>query len=237
MNRYVEVFWTPFVVNPSDSPLLYLKPKPFFPILAEARKGADYLKCPALVDSFQNDFVICAPYDLNVICESKTKSVFIDRFDQNFFNDNITNRWGVSNEELPPLIHMPPRYLFYSFDNVSIELADLPIIKSDFSSNAKIIRASYNISKWYRSTEVAFEVIDSSKPVTLKAEQPMCLVRFQTPNNVPVKLTRVEFTPELEQRASACMKFKTRRPNMKLDKLYELAAEFIQLFKSTKDKK
>ena len=238
LKRYTEVFWAPFLYDATvdvASQIQYAKPKPFFPMLLDQRKGMEYLKCPALADTFKNDFVVCAPYDLQLTFDPIAKMVNTDRYGQLFVDRHVRSRWQISPEGMPPLVSLPPKYIMYSFDDVFVESTDLPIITSTFSSNVKIINGEFNISKWYRPLEVSFEVVDITKPVVLEAEQPMFLLRLRTPNNVPVKLTRVEVTPELTQRIHACTDFKEKRPNTKLEKLYELASEYIKMFKNQKD--
>jgi hypothetical protein len=169
--------------------------------------------------------------------DSANRVINTDRFGQDFVNFSIKSHWGNLPEGMPPLLQTPPRYIMYSFGDVEVEFTDLPIITSKFSSNVKIIRGAFNISKWYRPLELAFEVVDTSKPVIFEAEEPMCLMRLRTPNNVPVKLTRVEYTPELDARVHACTAVKDKRPGLKLPKLYELASDYLELFKQTVGKR
>jgi hypothetical protein len=241
-DRYVEVFWTtysdPTFNRDLESKILYAKPKPFYPLLLNARGGMPYMRCPAVASECQNDFVVCAPYDFVFTFDSTNRFINTDRFGQDFVDFSIKFHWGELPEGMPPLLQTPPRYIMYSFEDVEVEFTDLPIITSKFSSNVKIIRGAFNISKWYRPLELAFEVVDTSKPVIFEAEEPMCLMRLRTPNNVPVKLTRVEYTPELDARVHACTAVKNKRVGLKMPKLYELAADYLALFKKTvgKDK-
>jgi hypothetical protein len=233
--KYVEVFWSPYynkiAYNETESDIVFTKPKPFFPMLLEARNGMPYLKCPAVAKEFQNDFVVCAPYDLTFTFDDDAKTISTDKYGQIFYDTMISGGWKNLPQGLPPLVQTPPRYIMYSFDDVEIELTDLPIISSKFSSNIKMVRGTYNISKWYRPLEAAFEVIDPSKPVVMEAGEPLCLLRFRTPNNVAVKLTRVDITPELESRIRACLGVKLKRSGLRLEQLYELAADYIEVFK------
>ena len=233
--KYVEVFWAPYTdleMNPEfENDVLFAKPKPYFPMLSNARQGMPYLKCPAMTKTHQNDFVICAPYDLVFTFTSGIRAVNTDRFGQKFFDASLRTHWGNLPEGMPPIVQGVPRYMMYSFEDVEIELTDLPILTSKFTRNAKVMGGAFNISKWYRPFEVAFEVVDISKPVELEAGEPMCLLRFRTPNNVPVKLTRVEITPELSSRIKACVKVKDKQKGLKLEQLYELAADCIELFR------
>jgi hypothetical protein len=233
--NYVEVFWAPYTdleTNPEfENDLLFTKPKPFLPMLINARQGVPYLKCPAIVKHHQNDFVMFAPYDLVFTFNNEIRAINTDRFGQKYFDTALSTHWGGLPQGMNPIVQCVPRYMMYSFADVEIELADLPILTTKFSTNAKIIGGAFNISKWYRPFEVPFEVIDTNKPVVLEAGEPLCLLRFRTQNNVPVKLTRVEITPELNSKIKACVGVKEKQKGFKLEKLYALAADCLELFK------
>jgi len=239
--KYVEVFWTPYynktLPHEIDNNLVITKPKPFFPMLLDARSGMPYMQCPAVAKKHQNDFVVCAPYDFVISFIEEQKQINTDRYGQRFFETSITANWATLPKEMPPLIQAPPRYLMYSFEDVEIEVTDLPIIQSEFSKNVKMVHGSFNISKWYRPIEAAFEVIDASKPVVIEAGKPMYLIRLRTPNNVPVKLTRVDFTDDLSTKVGACMAVKDKRKGLKLQELYDLAAEYLNVFKEKYQRK
>lgn len=240
--KYAEVFWAPFYEQANMTKLgisdvefandiLFTKPKPFFPMLLNARQGMPYMKCPAVAKAHQNDFVVCAPYDLVFTFDEATKTISTDRYGQTFFNTMVSASWAALPQGMPPLIQTVPRYIMYSFANVEIETTDLAIIHSEFSRNTKVVQGTYNISKWYRPWDTAFEVVDINKPVVMEAGEPLCLLRFRTPNNVPVKFTRVDVTPELNSRVSACLHVKYKQSGLKLEQLYDLATDFIEAFK------
>ena len=234
--RYVEVFWAPYYRKDVDNiefenDIVFTKPKPFFPMLLNARDGMPYLKCPAVAEVYQNSYAICAPYDLALTFDDTNKTMSTDRFGQEFFDKTLSLTWITLPQGLPPLVQTTPRYIIYSFDDVELEILDVPIINSKFSRNIKMAHGIFNISKWYRPLEVAFEVVDHSKPVIMEAGEPMCLMRFHTPNNVPVKLTRVDITPDLEARVRACLNVKNKRRGLKLNQLYALASDYLEIFK------
>lgn len=236
MKRYVEVFWTPhfFEEYRGAFAVLAQPPKPLFPVLQDLRPNAKYLKCPAIADSCKNEFVVLCPFDLVVTINKENKEITTDRFGQEFYDKNIRNRMGETDPQNPALLTLPIRYTFYSKDSVELETADLPIITSRSSENFKVIRGGFNIGKWVRPIELAVEVVDHTKPITLYADDPLFLLKFKTPNNVPIKLTRVDSTQELARVTQACTGLKQFRPNLKLSKLYELAENYLEVFKRGK---
>lgn len=236
MKRYVEVFWTPWSLKKFSPAYTVLTPppKPLFPVLREHRPNANYLQCPAITEACRNEYVAFSPFDLTINIDKANGQIITDRFGQDFFDGNIRNRMDETAPQNPVLLTLPIRYMFYSKDDVEMQTLDLPIITSKSSENFKVIRGGFNISKWIRPIELAVEVIDHTKPITLCAEDPLFLIKFKTPGDVPVKLTRVDRTPELEDLNKVFTGLKTFRPNLKLNKLYELAENYLEWFRRNK---
>ena len=209
---------------------LFTTPKPLLGLVNVQRKGASYLKCPAFQETIKNEFVIQAPFDLNITVNADEQTVTTDRFGQKFYDAFINNRGNQSPRPNPYMVTLPPYYTFYSKDSVHMESKDVSLLASGSTSNIKIIPGGFNISKWIRPIEFAVEVTDTSKPIEMRLGDPLFSVRFTTPNNVPVKLTRVERTQDLRTIMQACVGVKNYMPNMKLEKVYEIAASYVSLF-------
>ena len=230
MIKYVEVFWTPLTSNPINdwNKILFLAPKPFYPFLQKHREGSSYLKCPAMVETTRNDFVILSPFDLEI----KTNTVgdlATDRFGQSFFEENVIARKGEFVQGQPIMASLPPRYAFFCKEDVEMEIRDLPLVVNESNKNFRLIGGRFNISKWHRPVDMSVEFIDPEQPIKLRAEDGLYLVRFITPNNVPVKLVRMQ-DDEIVKSMQACTAVKSFRPGLSLKKSYELAADYIAAF-------
>lgn len=229
MKKYVEVFWAPYSSNPADDwvNIAFTPPKPFYPLLQKERQNSFYLKCPAVAESFKNDFVICSPVDLVVTLDYNSRTVTTDRHGQEFYDTFVQNRLHDFEAPSPYLLSLPPKYLFYSYDDVELELKDLPILTSKSNSNFKLIPGRFNIGKWHRPTDTAVECVDPSKPIELVRGEPMFAVRFITKNNVPVKLTRVDIDEAMRKRINTFAGLKKYLPNLRLKDMYEMAEDYI----------
>ena len=233
MKRYTEIFWLTTHAKKDVYPWVdtaFAEPKHFYPLLRMERQGASYLQCPALSSTFKNSFVITAPFDLTITCNRATGTVSTDRYAQAFYDDFITVR-PSANAKLPILISISICYLFFAHESVEIEVRDAPLITSESTKNIKLVPGRFNISKWLRPLEFAFEIIDDTKPVTIKTGDPLFMVTFTTPNNKPVKLTRKIETPEISAAFVAFTRLKEIRPNLKLSECYDLASNFINAIK------
>lgn len=229
MKKYVEVFWAPLGKEEAAFDILFAPPKPIISILNLDRKNAEYLKCPAFQNRLKNEFVIPAPFDLNVSVDLKACNVSTDRFGQTFYDKFVISRRTDAESKNPYLLTIPPYYIFYSRDDVEIESKDLTLLTSKSSSNFKVVPGAFNISKWVRPIELACEVVDAEKPIEIRMGEPLFSIKFTTPKNAPIKLTRVEYSEELHSMSQACTKIKLYMPGVKLPRLYEMASEYLAL--------
>lgn len=234
MKKYVEVFWSPWVDNVSAetawASTVYLPPVPLLGLAhgTVQNTGNSLFKCPAVKGLIKNDFVIKSPFDLTLTFDQTTATVSTDNYGQEFYNNYVNNR-SIPNG--PIILTIPPRYVFFSKDDVQMMSMDLPIISSNSSKNIKIIPGKFDISKWCRPIDFTFTVVDPLLPVILKAEEPLWAVRFYTPNNVPVKLTQFELTPDIINKVGSMVTLKKFRKFLPLEKCYELAAGVMQQLK------
>ena len=132
----------------------------------------------------------------------------------------------------PILFSISICYVFFSNESVEIEVQDVPLITSESNKNLKLVPGRFNISKWLRPIEFAVEVIDDTKPITIKTGDPLFMVTFTTPKDKPVKLTRRIETPEISTAFVAFTRLKEIRPNLKLSECYDLANNFIGAIRS-----
>jgi hypothetical protein len=230
--RYVEVFWTPFYngeINDAAE-IIFQAPKPLFSILKEERKNAMYLKCPAFIDNVRNSYAVLSPFDLNITFDYPTRSMNIDRYGQQFFDATCVNRGNQTIEGNPYMATLPIRILFFSKENVEVTSGDLPILNPSSIQNFKVIGGGFNISKWYRAVELSIEVKDPLQPISLKTDEPLFLVKFKTPKDLPIKMTRIELTPKLRVMTQSCVAVKKFRPGLKMAENYALAADYIKAF-------
>jgi len=233
VKRYTEIFW--WIVHPRKNAnpwveTAFAEPQHFYPLLLTERAEASYLRCPALSNTLKNSFVIIAPFDLTLVYDQETGAVSTDRYGQNFYDDFITVRPSV-NKNLPILLSISFCYLFFADESIEVQVSDVPLLCPESTRNVRVIPGRFNISKWLRPLEYAIEIIDNTKPVTIKAGDPLFMITFITPNTLPVKLTRKVETPEIGTAIAAFTNLKEIRPNLKLSECYDLASSYIGAIK------
>jgi len=193
-------------------------------LVLKARPGADYIKCPAVVDRLKNTFAIKSPFDFAVDVDEKNNAISTDRFGKKFFDDHVRLR-NVGNGR-PILMTLPPAYLFYAHEPVIMELQDLPIILSSASQNTKVVVGEYNIGSWVRPIDWTFELHNQSF-IKINRGDALFAVRFRPSNNRPIKLVRKDLTKDLMSKMYGCLQVKRYVNNLNLPALYEMATQYL----------
>lgn len=238
MKRYVEVYWAPWnyrqdpdLITFASLDAITTKPKPILTVLGEERKNARYLQCPAVTDLLKNTFVVEASFDLNMVFNTQDGTACTDRYGQEFFDKFILFRANENGSNNRVLATVPPRYIFYAHESVTMQTSDLPIITSKSSVNTRVVPGAYDIGKWVRTVDWTFEIPEGNELHMCRGDY-LYAIRFTTKNDLPVKLVRVDLTKDLIRAAEACSQVKLYIPKLKLAEAYETVKEFLQVWRN-----
>jgi hypothetical protein len=174
-------------------------PKDYTPLSAlskdvvPSRKGATFMKCPAITDFFKNTWVFKSPIDLNIDVEVNDdySKVYCDNVDQEFFDLMIDIRFLQNHEKGAspyPLIGIDFLNTFTSAESLTIQTLPAFLHYSEFINKATIIPGEYDISKWTRPVEVVFEVKNKKERIEIKKGDALCYFKFLTSDSI--KLTQ-----------------------------------------------
>jgi hypothetical protein len=217
--------------------LAFFEPEPVFKLIASSRsKNTKYLKCPAMQDYYSNCFLLRSPVDLTINISNQpngAKFAAIDKYNQEFFDENIMIRYEEGYKH--PILHISFFYVFYADKPLMIEQLSPSMHKTELQNNINIISGTYDISKWIRPVEFAFEVIDDTKPIVIKRGDPMYYVRFPTTDKI--NLVKEPISEDLSKVINSCTTLKDYVPNNTLEKNYSMGASLIKLFKDKMFKK
>jgi hypothetical protein len=210
------------------SELLVLDPVPVLKYYQD-NDGAQFKKCPAYINYYKNTYVICSPIDVEIEInreENWANIITPPRLPKDVFNP----RFGDEGTSPYPLFSLRlNRFLFTTeTKDVYIETSD-PTLEWNRNHDIRIISGNFNISRWVRPVEPAFE--HKSKHLTIKFErgQPMYYVRFvpSNPDDIVV-LNKKEMNKELFNDAQRCLAVKEFKENSSLQFLYGLRDKFIK---------
>lgn len=159
--------------------------------------------CPIVQDSAKNVFVIKAPFDLNLEFNGYTEkneasvnliqtglSISDEKFEDHI---SITERssWNFENR---PVIQLLTHVVFIADEHIIMEYLP-PFRHYHPDLHVLFANGSFDIYDWQRPMMIAFDWMDTSKPIKIKRGDPLGYIRFNTPKSV--KLVRLELTPEL----------------------------------------
>ena len=97
------------------------------------------------------------------------------------------------------------------------------------TNNIGVIPGVFDISRWVRPVECAFEMYEPNKPLVIKRGDPLFCVQFISEEQIELEHGLINDT--IYKAVSSCLHVKNVAPNMKLKQLYELSDWFIKLIK------
>jgi hypothetical protein len=235
----VKVGWTPFVHNeglPSDSfgyfsewqHVAVQPPELAYKTIAGEREGSDILPCPAIQAYFKNTYLIRCPLDFTITPKVGVKTYSIDRFDQKFFNEWCLRRPNDFINPNRPLCTLGPKMVFVSDEDVIIESLPAMMHDSPTLRNIRVIPGTYNIHKWIRPLDFTFEILDPNQPLEFKRGDPLFYVRFIDKQGRKIELERIEQSGELLKTMYGMVTLKNYIQKLGLEKLYDLAHDWIK---------
>jgi len=200
------------------------EPERLLPLLAKERTVTEghYLTCPAFQDLYKNTFVVRSPVDL-VITIDADRNVRTDRFGQEFYDASVINRTPSVGINDPVLLSCGFHLLFVPDAPCELEIVPAHMHTTDLLQNTKVIGGRFDAYRWTRVTDFAFEVIDMTKPVVFKRNDPLFYVRFIPKDGSKISLEHVVLTEEMLQVARAADHLKHRVPRLSLEAMYKLA--------------
>ena len=235
----VKVGWFPFVHNegkPADSfgyfsewqNVAVQPPELAYKSIAADRENSDILPCPAIQGYFKNTYLIRSPIDFVLTPKVDAKTFSIDRFDQKFYIEWVIRRPGDFVNPKRPICTLGPKLVFVADEDVIIESLPAMMHDSETLRNIRVIPGTYNIHRWMRPLDFTFEILDPSVPLEFKRGDPLFYVRFIDPKGRKVELERIEQTDDIIKTMYGMVVLKNYIPKLGLDKLYDMAHDWIK---------
>jgi hypothetical protein len=160
--------------------------------IATSRKGATFMRCPAVTDTFQNTWVFKSPIDLNIdIDVNQTYSnVYCDNVDQEFFDLMVDIRFLEKDERgiSPyPIIGLDLLNTFTCEQSLMLQTLPAFLHYNDFTNKATTVPGEYDINKWVRPVELVFEVKNKQERISIKKGDALCYFKFLADDNVKLQ--------------------------------------------------
>lgn len=153
--------------------------------ITSSRKGITYLKCPAHTDFLRNTFVFCAPFDLTINLDidipTDTVKIWCDNISQEVFDSIIDTRFLFGTEkgnDVYPLLGVDWLAIFTCKESAMIQVFPAFMHRNEFTEKTTIVPGQYDISKWTRPVETAFEVRSHKERIVIKKGDALAYMKF-----------------------------------------------------------
>jgi hypothetical protein len=210
-----------------------LEPVPVLKYYAE-NNNADFKRCPAYINLLKNTFVILSPIDLKI--DINAQELWANTVEPQYLPKELLRlRFDEGNS--PPYTTFSliiPKMVFTTEQDVMLELVD-PFMEWERKNPVRVIGGQFNIYKWVRPIECAYEANQNVFTYLIKRGEPLHYVRFYTndPNDI-IALQRVEITTEIEEDIAENINIKSLIKNSSLEFLYNLRSKYKSFVKRKK---
>lgn len=210
--------------------MAYFELQPVFTHVVGSRDASadgHYTKCPAFIEYFKNTYVVRSPVDLKLYYDTVSDRLSITPQGQEFYDKFVHHRGIAAGKAGPFLMSLAFYHLFIADKECHIELLPATFHGGSFTEKARLIPGTFDISKWYRPVEVAFEFLNPSAPIDIKRGDPLCYVRFIPKDTKKIRLVKHEFSEEVARSCDQCIGLKSALPKQPLSSLYEIAKKHL----------
>lgn len=209
--------------------LAHIEPVASFKEISEIRNRTSlFLKCPAVQDIFKNTYTIKSPFDLTLMVD-ESGFVQLKDYDQEFFDAFILPRTFVGDKFKS--ITIKYYIVFYSESDIVVEQLPAFMEENEFTKNTRLIPGKYNIGRWVRPIEIAFEVCSFSekKEIKIKRGDALCYIRFLSDEKL--NLSRKEYDEDLDKVVTNCSSLKKYIHGNSLMENYNIANNYLKLMR------
>jgi hypothetical protein len=217
------VYWSQWG-NPIESTDMYLAYNDPVNLLHDLTLQSDkenkidnFLLCPAFVNSVKNTFMFTSPTNADVTLSppyiKNNLPPNVPFADSNF----IYKAPSIAGAET---VRFKANWIFFCEDDLDMETMHPYMHKTPVTDAGYYVPGRFNISKWFRPVEYAFQMHKGVQDFKVSQEDPLIYVKFNTQDNV--KLVRFNLSDDLYKLSESCIKFKQYWRQRNLTKLYEI---------------
>jgi hypothetical protein len=170
----------------------------------------NYQACSGWKTLGKNLFSIHSPIDVDLelsdegnVFQSKNSDWFSERVSS--FDDALS-------------VDMDLGYLFFSEDPITATLTSPYMHQTNQFKYGFVTPAEFNISYWFRSWAIIFQLWEGVKSLQIKNDEPIAYIRFNTDKKIEFR--EFKLTPTLINAAIACQDYKLFKQFEPLSQLY-----------------
>jgi len=177
----------------------------------------NFFKCPAVVEHFKNTLILKnssdvhvkfnGPHIINELENKKIHSPMLMNIKESSMNGRITINYSTN-------------WIFFSDKPLQMSTSTAFAHKTEHSKFGFYVPGTYDISKWFRPVESAFQLWDNVGEFKSLEDEPLLYVKFHTDEKINLK--KFYMTPEIHATSTSCIKYKMFSNNKSLNTLYKV---------------
>jgi len=220
------VYWAPWDFKDmyTEMFLAYSDPVNVFHDLSKKinkeNKMDNFLNCPAFVNVSKNTFMFTSPTNVDL--------TFLDDRIRNNMSEHIPFNQKTFIYKSPSLLNartvrLAANWIFFSEDDLFIESMHPYMHETSVTNYGFYVPGSFNISKWFRQLEYAFQMKEGCNEFKVSQGDPLLYVKFNTDEKIELK--KFNLSDKLFDMSMSCVRLKSYWRQRQLSKLYDI---FIQ---------
>jgi len=218
----MDVYWS--TIYPmdvvADYHMLYREPDPLFKAVLPERDDTnpgDFFACPAFQNVCENTFVARSTVGGDV---RVTADGFQPMNDRSAVTAQFFQLWPNSRRQYR-MVNFDHRLIFFAEQPCTLSTLPAFLHRTDWQTKLGYIPAAFDISRWLRPLQGTFELMPGVAELHVREGDPMYYVKFQTPDDEPVRLRRFKMNAEIHGVAHGCVHYKMFRPQQSLGRVYD----------------
>lgn len=171
-----------------------------------------WYKCRGYMELSKNTYVLRSPFDINArIVDGKFYSEY---------NEDSLKYLSIKDESMlnQHTINLSANWIFWCDEDITITTIN-PYLEK-FKFDGFYVPGSFNINKWFRPVESAFQLINNENKFIIKKGDPLIYIKFNTDKKVI--LNKFKFNYNLHESVYKCTKYKVEDPWRSLSFLYRM---------------
>jgi hypothetical protein len=219
LKKNIVVYWASedgiFLEQPNDWSMLYTEPISLEKDLNKnivPGSSPNFFQCPSVRNILKNTFVLKNPIESKYSINS-----------ENEISSRAKNSLAVSVIHQPTLkgsflFQFALGLYFFSEEDLTMTLSAPFFSQADHMRYGAVVPGSINIGSWFRNINFEFNLWEGVKEFSIKENEPMAYVRFETEKNVVLK--RFKMNKNLTNIGKTCSTSSTWEKGVPLSKRY-----------------
>lgn len=220
----INVYWSPWQQSAeayNERKFSYIDPEWLTEEISKCvnreNKVDNFFKCPGVIEHLKNTLILRSTSDIHMKIEHNRISSMI--------SDEKSRSPQLFKVKQPSLlnshtINYSCNWIFFADKPVTVTTSGAFMHKTSHTECGYYVPGTYDISKWFRPIEFAFQMWPDVNEFKAQEGEPLLYAKFNT--DEPVKLHRFNLTDDINAYANNCMRMKGFSKIKSLNKLYDV---------------